>query len=114
MYGSFIMPTPNWLRLHHLWCDRRGDGGRLCVRLVCPSARLTRAEQVPGESVYGEKRISVDDALQHPYLASLHDINTEPTSDQEFDCDFEGLNLDRHELMDLVYQEVEKFHPSLS
>ena len=61
-----------------------------------------------------QKRISVDDALQHPYLASLHDINTEPTSDQEFDCDFEGLNLDRHELMDLVYQEVEKFHPSLN
>ena len=56
----------------------------------------------------------MDDALQHPYLASLHDINTEPTSDQEFDCDFEGLNLDRHELMDLVYQEVEKFHPSLN
>jgi len=59
-----------------------------------------------------EKRITVDDALQHPYLASLHDINTEPTSEREFDCDFEGQNLDRHELMDLVYQEVGKFHPN--
>jgi len=35
------------------------------------------------------KRISVDGALAHPYLASLHDINDEPTATGVFSFDFD-------------------------
>lgn len=32
-----------------------------------------------------EKRITVDQALEHPYLASLHDVNLEPVAETRVD-----------------------------
>jgi serine/threonine protein kinase len=42
------------------------------------------------------KRITVEEALEHPYLASLHDLSDEPTCSQSvnFDFDSETLTLD--------------------
>lgn len=31
------------------------------------------------------RRITVDEALQHPYLASLHDVNLEPVAESHVD-----------------------------
>lgn len=31
------------------------------------------------------RRITVDEALQHPYLASLHDVNLEPVAETQVD-----------------------------
>ncbi len=58
------------------------------------------------------KRITVEAALEHPFIAPLHNINTAPVSERPFRSDFEGINLERHELMDLVFQEIVKLHPT--
>ena len=58
------------------------------------------------------KRITVEAALEHPFIAPLHNINTAPVSERPFRSDFEGIKLERHELMDLVFQEIVKLHPT--
>mgnify|MGYP002857927817 FL=1 len=58
------------------------------------------------------KRITVEAALEHPFIAPLHNINTAPISERTFRSDFEGIKLERHELMDLVFQEIVKLHPT--
>lgn len=40
-----------------------------------------------------EKRISVEEALQDPYLASLHDPSDEPLAHAEFSFEFEKIHL---------------------
>ncbi|KAG8945008.1 MAP kinase Pmk1 [Tulasnella sp. 424] len=58
-----------------------------------------------------KRRIDVNDALQHPYLASYHDPNDEPTApplDSSF-FDFDnGKQMDKDQLKALIYQEVMK------
>jgi serine/threonine protein kinase len=58
------------------------------------------------------KRISVEDALAHPYFASLHDPNDEPTC-AAFNFDFENYDLSRDVYRDLIWQEILNFHPEL-
>ena len=36
------------------------------------------------------RRITVEQALSHPYLASLHDVNDEPSATTSFEFDFEA------------------------
>jgi len=56
------------------------------------------------------KRITAHEALRHPYLAALHELNEEPTA-PPFDFAFERAS-DR-ELQDFLADEVRKFHPEL-
>lgn len=58
------------------------------------------------------KRITVDEALKHPYLKELHDEEDEYTTDtvSAFDFDFEIYDLSKHEYIDLLYEEVELYH----
>jgi mitogen-activated protein kinase 7 len=39
-----------------------------------------------------EQRITVEEALEHPYLAIWHDPNDEPVAPQPFDFGFETVN----------------------
>ncbi|CAO2812896.1 unnamed protein product [Amaranthus hypochondriacus] len=57
------------------------------------------------------KRITVDEALNHPYLASLHEINEEPTCSKPFQFDFEQSSLDEEDIKDLIWREALKFNP---
>lgn len=57
------------------------------------------------------KRITVEAALEHPYLASLHDINDEPVCHQPFDMEFENVIKDEGAAKRLVYDEMLNFHP---
>ncbi|XP_074285518.1 mitogen-activated protein kinase homolog NTF6-like [Silene latifolia] len=57
------------------------------------------------------KRISVDDALNHPYLSSLHEINEEPICPQPFQFDFEQASLDEEDIKELIWRETLKFNP---
>ena len=52
------------------------------------------------------QRISVDDALAHPYLESLHNIEDEPEADKVFSFDFEQENLIRRRLQELIFEYV--------
>eukprot|EP00826_Nyctotherus_ovalis_P021632 TRINITY_DN1701_c0_g1_i5.p1 TRINITY_DN1701_c0_g1~~TRINITY_DN1701_c0_g1_i5.p1 ORF type:complete len:216 (-),score=70.05 TRINITY_DN1701_c0_g1_i5:172-819(-) len=58
------------------------------------------------------KRITVEDALAHPYLKDLHYPADEPTGVPVtmFDFDFEKFSLTTRELKELIYEEVELYH----
>eukprot|EP00245_Coleochaete_scutata_P009391 TRINITY_DN3079_c0_g1_i1.p1 TRINITY_DN3079_c0_g1~~TRINITY_DN3079_c0_g1_i1.p1 ORF type:complete len:381 (+),score=69.68 TRINITY_DN3079_c0_g1_i1:142-1284(+) len=57
------------------------------------------------------QRITVDEALNHPYLASLHDINDEPVCDEPFDFDFEQPCFSEDDIRDLIWREACDFNP---
>lgn len=59
------------------------------------------------------KRITVSQALKHPYLATYHDPDNEPVSSKVFQADFEGFEMDKATLSKLLGQEVLHFHPHL-
>lgn len=58
------------------------------------------------------KRITVEDALTHPYLSYFHDINDEATTTpvSPFDFTFEREKLTMEELKDMVYEEILLYH----
>ncbi|KAG0447092.1 hypothetical protein HPP92_028538 [Vanilla planifolia] len=58
------------------------------------------------------KRITVDEALCHPYLASLHDINDEPICPAPFNFEFEHPSYTEENIKELIYRESLKFNPN--
>jgi serine/threonine protein kinase len=56
------------------------------------------------------KRITVADALKHPYLADLHNPEDEPTCSEEFDFDFEKVELSKEMIQELIYNEMCNYH----
>lgn len=58
------------------------------------------------------KRISVEEALKHPYLAALHCPEDEPTTEHvsAFDFDFEIYDLKKEEYKDLIFEEIMLYH----
>lgn len=57
------------------------------------------------------KRISVEAALEHPYLASLHDTSDEPVCAMPFNFDFEQYTLSEEQMKELIYREALAFNP---
>ncbi|OZJ06339.1 Mitogen-activated protein kinase SLT2/MPK1 [Bifiguratus adelaidae] len=57
------------------------------------------------------QRISVEEALAHPYLAAYHDIDDEPVCSQMFDFSFEMVT-DMSEMKHMIAQEVIQFKQS--
>ncbi|MBA0757946.1 hypothetical protein Gotri_020989 [Gossypium trilobum] len=51
------------------------------------------------------RRITVDEALCHPYLAPLHDINEEPVCPRPFSFDFEQPSFTEENIKELIYRE---------
>ncbi|XP_075514109.1 mitogen-activated protein kinase homolog NTF6-like isoform X3 [Primulina tabacum] len=60
---------------------------------------------------YPAKRITVEEALNHPFLSSLHEINEEPTCPSPFVFDFEQSSLSEDEIKDLIWNESLNFNP---
>jgi serine/threonine protein kinase len=56
-------------------------------------------------------RISVEQALEHPYLAQFHDPAAEPVCPALFDFTFETLPLSRDDYKLEVFRELLHFHP---
>ncbi|KAF1313731.1 Cmgc/mapk protein kinase, partial [Globisporangium splendens] len=50
------------------------------------------------------KRISVEEALAHPYLDSLHNADDEPVADSSFSFDFEKEELTKTRLQELIFE----------
>ncbi|GMF18231.1 unnamed protein product [Phytophthora lilii] len=59
------------------------------------------------------KRISVDEALAHPYLASIRNIEDETKATSSFDFDFENEKLTKPVLQKLIWDEMRHFHPEV-
>lgn len=55
-----------------------------------------------------QKRITVDEALEHPYLSIWHDPSDEPVCSEKFDFSFESVN-EMGELKQMVLEEVQDF-----
>lgn len=57
-------------------------------------------------------RISVQEALEHPFLADLHCPDDEPAAKmvEAFDFDFEKYDLDKQQYKDLIYAEALLYH----
>lgn len=62
--------------------------------------------------IHPRKRIKVEDALAHPFLAQLHSPDDEPVADAPFDFSFEKEKLVRIRLQELIWQECGHFRPS--
>jgi serine/threonine protein kinase len=60
-----------------------------------------------------EERIGVAEALAHPYLASLHDEDDEPTCATPFAFEFENEALSEERVRTLVFEELRGFHAEL-
>nr|XP_023909154.1 mitogen-activated protein kinase 3 [Quercus suber] len=57
------------------------------------------------------KRITVEEALAHPYLARLHDIADEPVCPRPFSFEFEQQPLGEEQMKDMIYQEALSLNP---
>lgn len=64
-----------------------------------------------------DDRITVEDALQHPYLKDFRSQSSEPTCDRPFNFDFERMDgpmsteLSKRDVQELMFAEVVKFRP---
>lgn len=60
------------------------------------------------------KRITIEKALEHEFLADLHYPPDEPTSKpvSPFDFDFEKYDLSTEETRELIYEEILLYHSS--
>ncbi|KAJ7540509.1 hypothetical protein O6H91_10G019900 [Diphasiastrum complanatum] len=56
------------------------------------------------------KRITVTEALEHPYLAMLHDVTVEPSAPAPFGLDFECEDLREDVLREMVWNEMCSYH----
>jgi len=58
------------------------------------------------------KRITIDEALAHPYMAQLHFPDDEPVAEpvSPFDFDFEIYSLKKEDYKDLIYEEIMLYH----
>ncbi|XP_057526267.1 mitogen-activated protein kinase 3-like [Amaranthus tricolor] len=57
------------------------------------------------------RRITVEEALSHPYLARLHDIADEPVCQEAFSFEFEQQVLGEEEMKEMIYQEALALNP---
>ena len=58
------------------------------------------------------QRITVEEALAHPYMKNLHYEEDEPAGDpvSRFDFDFELYSLKTAEYKELIYEEIILYH----
>lgn len=58
-----------------------------------------------------EQRITVDEALCHPYFSVLHEINAEPVCSRPFSYDFEQPSMTEENVKELIWRESVVFNP---
>ncbi|KAE8886804.1 Mitogen-activated protein kinase [Phytophthora fragariae] len=57
------------------------------------------------------KRITIPEALEHPYLSAVRDRSLEKTCPTPFDFAFENSDLTKQKLQELIFEDVCAFHP---
>jgi mitogen-activated protein kinase 1/3 len=63
--------------------------------------------------IHPKKRITIEKALEHPFLESLHNVEDEPLHENSFTFDFEQEELSKERIQELIWQEIREFHPLL-
>jgi len=57
------------------------------------------------------KRVSVEEALKHPYLARLHHPASETVCKAPFDFEFEKVDMTKHVLREFMWEEILHYRP---
>ncbi|KAL3857543.1 hypothetical protein ACJMK2_012198 [Sinanodonta woodiana] len=60
--------------------------------------------------LHPKERITVEQALVHPYLNKYHDPDDEPICVPAFNFDFEKKEMDKDELREAIYKEIMDYH----
>ncbi|KAG6409300.1 hypothetical protein SASPL_127337 [Salvia splendens] len=114
-----LLGTPDEASLKFL----RSDNARRYVKQLPQYPKQNLAARFPSMSPLAldllakmlvfdpDQRITVDDAICHPYLSTLHDINDEPISSTPFSFDFEQPSLTEENVKDLIWRESLVFNP---
>ncbi|XP_020548514.1 mitogen-activated protein kinase homolog MMK2 isoform X2 [Sesamum indicum] len=101
----------------------RSDNARRYVRQLPQYPRQQFSARFPNSSAGAvdllekmlvfdpHRRITVDEALCHPYLAPLHDINEEPVCARPFVFDFEQPSFTEENIKELIWRESVRFNP---
>lgn len=60
------------------------------------------------------RRITVDEALAHPYLKSLHNEKAETSCKKLFDFSFEKNEMNKETIQEFMWREIQHFRPELA
>mmetsp|Transcript_2583 Transcript_2583/g.7327 ORF Transcript_2583/g.7327 Transcript_2583/m.7327 type:complete len:397 (+) Transcript_2583:376-1566(+) len=84
-------------------------------RTLYPHANETALDLIEKMLVFDpNRRITVEEALEHPYLASLHDVNDEPSCEDPFEFNFESEDLSGEEIIaDIIYKDMLKYYDDI-
>ncbi|KAF1313430.1 Cmgc/mapk protein kinase, partial [Globisporangium splendens] len=97
------------------WMARQADHEPKSFSKVCPSAPADAIDLMARLLEFDpRKRITVDEAIAHPFVASYRKAETESTAESAFDFSFEKENrskLDKDTLRRLIFEDVCHFHP---
>ena len=58
-----------------------------------------------------DNRISVEDAIKHPYFSNFEHLGPPPVSETKFDWSWDQFDLNKELLQRLIYMESLYFHP---
>lgn len=60
-----------------------------------------------------QKRISIEECLNHPFVSSLHNAEDEPSAKTTFAFAFDNQELTSPQVQDLIWEEIKSFHPEI-
>jgi len=111
------MGTPNdedmnWIRNEHArtWIKSLGHIPPVKLQSIYKNTSNDALDLLAKMLVFNpDKRITVNDALAHPYLCALHDPDEEPDALPPFNFNFECANLTEADFRELMYQETKAF-----
>lgn len=113
-----VLGTPN----EDIIGSIRSDRIRSYVQSLPPNFAVPLAKQYPQAEPEAldllaamlrfdsRKRISVTQALEHPYLAKYHDADDEPICVPAFDFEFDKLQLNNDQIKEAILMEIQDFH----
>ncbi|KAK1398491.1 Mitogen-activated protein kinase [Heracleum sosnowskyi] len=88
---------------------------RLSLRRLYPQVHPLAIDLVDKMLTFDpSKRITVVEALSHPYLARLHDVDDEPICSKPFSFEFETAHLGEEQMKEIIYQEALSFNPGMA
>ncbi len=89
-------------------------GGKRTIKEFVPNAPETALDLLDKMLQFNpNSRITVDDALAHPFMKSLHNVQDEPESESLFEFEYEKEELSKERLQRLVWNEILHYHPDL-
>ncbi|KAH7276411.1 hypothetical protein KP509_39G006000 [Ceratopteris richardii] len=87
---------------------------RISLAKLYPNANPLAVDLIDKMLVFDpKKRITVTEALSHPYLSMLHDEALEPVALAPFDSSFEDEDIKEQDLREKVWLEMLCYHPRM-